>query len=156
MIMDNTEVSPGERRRNSSETIGHNKVAIPRAAPAPPPARRRVERACQECRERKTRCGGQKPICAQCPAFGVNCVYPSSHREKREEQEVREKQLKTQNEQFKSLLGKLADRAGSIAEDINRSLGVRTSCFLIAVPLYVFISNRTDNHREETQTSFWI
>lgn len=126
MVMDKIEDLPKEKGKNSSETIDQNKVAIPRAVPAlQTPARRRVERACQECRERKIRCGGQKPSCEQCSAFGVGCVYPSSRREK---QEVRARQLEKQNEQFKSLLEKLAGRADSIAEDINQTLGVRT-CF---------------------------
>lgn len=125
--MDGIGVSPGERKRHSTETFGdQNKVAIPRIAPAlQPPARRRVKRACEECRERKNRCGGQKPSCEQCATFHVNCVYPSSRREK---QEVRVEQLKSENEQSKSLLVKLAGRVGSIADDINQTLGVRT-CF---------------------------
>ena len=123
--MDNTEVSPGERKRHSTEAFGPQvKVPIPRVTPAPqPPARRRVERACEECRERKIRCGGQKPTCEQCATFGVDCVYPSSHRER---QEVREKQLKSENDHLKSLLGKLAGNVGSIADEINQTLGVRT------------------------------
>ena len=125
--MDSIGISPGKRKGYSTESSGgQDKVAIPRVVPAlQPPARRRVERACEECRERKIKCGGQKPACEQCATFGVGCVYPSSRREK---QEVQIQQLKSENEQFKSLLGKLAGRVGSIAGDINHSLGVRT-CF---------------------------
>lgn len=77
------------------------------------------------CRERKIKCGGHKPACEQCATFGVDCVYPAS---RREEQEVQVEQLKSKNELFKSLLVKLAGRGGSIADDINQTLGVR-ACF---------------------------
>lgn len=125
--MDRIGASPGKRKRHSTETFGgHNKVAIPRVAPASqPPVRRRVQRACEGCRERKVKCGGQKPVCEQCTTFGVNCVYPSSRREK---QEVQVEQLKSENEQLKSLLAKLAGRVDSIVDDINQTLGVCT-CF---------------------------
>lgn len=105
---------------------GQNKVAIPRAGPAPqPPARRRIGRACQVCRERKIKCGGQKPACEQCATLGVECAYVSSQREKRE---IQVEQLKSENELFRSLLAKLAGRGGFVADDINQTLGVRT-CF---------------------------
>lgn len=120
MIMDES-----ASRRHSTEGIGgQNKVAIPRAGTAlQPPARRRIGRACQVCRERKIKCGGQKPSCEQCATLGVDCVYVSSEREKRETQS---EQLKSENEQFRSLLLKLEGRGGSIADEINQTLGVCT------------------------------
>lgn len=123
--MDNIGFSPGDRKRHPTEAFGvQDKVPIPRVTPAlQPPARRRVERACEECRERKIRCGGQKPACKQCADFGVDCVYTSSRREK---QEFREKQLESENDHLKSLLGKLAGNVGSIADEINQTLGVCT------------------------------
>lgn len=134
--MDRIGVSTGERKRHSTEAFGsHDKVAIPRAASALQPPPRRTERACQECRERKIRCGGQRPACEQCATFGVGCVYPLSHQEK---QKAQVEQLKSENEELKSVLVKLSGRVGSIADDIDQTLGVRPCFSLRAVPLYMF------------------
>ena len=125
--MDRIGASAGKRKCHTTENFGgHNKVAIPRVPPASqPPARRRVERACEGCRERKIKCEGQKPACAQCATSGVDCVYPPSRREKQEEQV---EQLKSENEQYKSLLVKLTGLMGSIENEISQTLGVCT-CF---------------------------
>lgn len=107
----------------SSIDTSMDRVAIPRAGPLPPPAtRRRVERACQACRDRKIRCDGERPTCSHCLNTKVNCVYPSNRREKDKDAL---QQLKSQNEQYKSLLEKIAGRVGCIAEDIDQVLGVR-------------------------------
>jgi len=51
----------------------------------------------------------------------VNCVYPLNRREK-DKDELQ--QLKSENEQYRSLLGKVAGRVGCITKDIDQVLGV--------------------------------
>ena len=60
------------------------KVAIPRQPPnsAAPRYNRRVPRACESCRQRKTKCSGDTPVCRQCRELRVNCHYPVGWREK--------------------------------------------------------------------------
>ncbi|KAJ6004971.1 transcriptional regulator family: Fungal Specific TF [Penicillium herquei] len=58
------------------------KVAIPRAnSTIIQGGRRRVSRACESCRMRKSKCSGQKPACRQCRELSIRCIYPSSARE---------------------------------------------------------------------------
>lgn len=99
-----------------------DRIAIPHAGPLPPPAtRRRVGRACQACRDRKIRCGGEKPSCRQCLNMSVYCTYPSTRREKDKDEFQR---LKSQNERYQALLGRVAERAGCIVEDVEQMLEV--------------------------------
>lgn len=100
-----------------------DRIAIPRAGPLPPPAtRRRLERACQACCDRKIRCNGERPTCRHCLNTKANCVY---HSNRLEEDKDALQQLKSQNEQYKSLLEKIAGRVRCIAENIDQVLGVR-------------------------------
>lgn len=60
------------------------KVAIPRQPPGnnTPRYNRRVPRACESCRQRKTKCSGDAPICRQCRELRVTCHYPVGWRER--------------------------------------------------------------------------
>lgn len=59
------------------------KVAIPRSrAGASLRYSRRVAKACESCRQRKTKCSGDTPICRQCRELRVRCQYPDGMREK--------------------------------------------------------------------------
>lgn len=60
------------------------KVAIPRQPPGnnAPRYNRRVPRACESCRQRKTKCSGDAPICRQCRELRVTCHYPVGWRER--------------------------------------------------------------------------
>ncbi|RJE23550.1 Transcription factor [Aspergillus sclerotialis] len=59
------------------------KVAIPRQLRrAAAPYGRRVPRACESCRHRKTKCSGDNPACRQCSELGITCHYPDSWKEK--------------------------------------------------------------------------
>jgi hypothetical protein len=42
-----------------------------------------VKSACWECRKRKAKCNGQKPLCSTCTKFDTECVYDSDVRESR-------------------------------------------------------------------------
>jgi hypothetical protein len=59
------------------------KVAIPRQPPGNTPRfNRRVPRACESCRTRKTKCSGDTPVCRQCRELRAVCQYPVGWREK--------------------------------------------------------------------------
>lgn len=70
----NTEIQP----------VAIPKVAIPRqtTSVAATGYGRRVPRACESCRQRKTKCSGDTPACRQCRELRVDCCYPVSWKEK--------------------------------------------------------------------------
>ncbi|KAF7719226.1 Fungal Zn(2)-Cys(6) binuclear cluster domain-containing protein [Penicillium ucsense] len=74
-------LSASQKRPNAATNA---KVAIPRQPPNSyaPRYNRRVPRACESCRQRKTKCSGDTPICRQCRELRVNCHYPVGWREK--------------------------------------------------------------------------
>ncbi|KAJ0417004.1 fungal-specific transcription factor domain-containing protein [Aspergillus carlsbadensis] len=68
--------APHERSLNS-------KVAIPRSASSiTVPNRGRVSRACENCRDQKVKCSGQRPTCQRCQESGIQCSYGDRKREK--------------------------------------------------------------------------
>ncbi|KAM9877950.1 hypothetical protein VD0002_g1838 [Verticillium dahliae] len=40
-----------------------------------PGARKYTTKACQECRRRRAKCGGEKPACTRCQRRGIECAY---------------------------------------------------------------------------------
>ncbi|THH16635.1 hypothetical protein EW146_g4037 [Bondarzewia mesenterica] len=44
------------------------------------PARQRTEQACQKCRERKTKCSGNRPVCQRCASRGLLCKYAENEK----------------------------------------------------------------------------
>ncbi|KAJ6012407.1 hypothetical protein N7522_002762 [Penicillium canescens] len=60
------------------------KVAIPRLAGSKAGfgGRRRSARACEHCRQRKTKCDGQRPTCGQCVKCNHQCSYEDVKRPK--------------------------------------------------------------------------
>lgn len=50
------------------------------ASASSPPKRRRISRACLQCRTRKIKCNGQEPACDNCVASAQTCVYTESKR----------------------------------------------------------------------------
>lgn len=61
----------------------NGKVAIPRhRAGIAPRYNRRVPRACESCRQRKTKCSGDTPVCRQCRELRVTCNYPVGWKER--------------------------------------------------------------------------
>lgn len=71
---------------DTASTVGngsHAKVAIPRhRGGVAPRYNRRVPRACESCRQRKTKCSGDTPICRQCRELRATCKYPVGWKEK--------------------------------------------------------------------------
>src|SRR2546423_4130720 len=66
------------------------KVAIPRLKKTAEAAsssvrssgRHRVNHACEPCRQRKTKCSGERPVCTHCQDFKIACFYADSKRDK--------------------------------------------------------------------------
>ncbi|KAJ5239825.1 hypothetical protein N7468_004444 [Penicillium chermesinum] len=70
-----------------SKPSSNGKVAIPRSRSGiAPKYSRRVPRACESCRQRKTKCSGDTPVCRQCRELRVSCHYPVGWREKTKKQ----------------------------------------------------------------------
>lgn len=44
------------------------------------PKRRRISKACMQCRARKTKCNGEEPVCETCRIQGLECSYTKSRR----------------------------------------------------------------------------
>lgn len=69
--------------RSSKTLTAQTKVAIPRQRVAAAPRyNRRVPRACASCRQRKTKCSGDTPVCRQCRELRATCSYPDGWRER--------------------------------------------------------------------------
>lgn len=64
------------------------KIAIPRLpreidnASANSIEKSRVSHACEPCRQRKTKCSGERPVCKHCEDFQINCVYADGKRDR--------------------------------------------------------------------------
>lgn len=79
---------PSLQRTDSD--LGSKKMAIPRLAEGAESAftspgrfhRRHVRRACESCRQRKTKCTGDKSGCRNCREAGIICCYTDGKREK--------------------------------------------------------------------------
>ncbi|KAJ5287527.1 hypothetical protein N7478_003213 [Penicillium angulare] len=70
-----------------SRAPSNAKVAIPRSRGGIAPRyNRRVPRACESCRQRKTKCSGDTPICRQCRELRVTCNYPVGWKERTKKQ----------------------------------------------------------------------
>ena len=42
----------------------------------------RVAHACEPCRQRKTKCSGERPACQHCEDFKLHCVYADGKRDR--------------------------------------------------------------------------
>lgn len=73
-----------------AERLNSKKMAIPRLPEGAEAAftspgrfhRRHVRRACESCRQRKTKCTGDKSGCRNCREAGIICCYTDGKREK--------------------------------------------------------------------------
>jgi hypothetical protein len=76
--------SPNMQPIGPSKTLAaQTKVAIPRQRVATAPRyNRRVPRACASCRQRKTKCSGDTPVCRQCRELRATCNYPEGWSER--------------------------------------------------------------------------
>jgi len=65
---------------------GRAKVPIPRARALNSRAAerknmKRASHACEPCRQRKTKCDSQRPMCSHCANYKINCHYGEGKRE---------------------------------------------------------------------------
>lgn len=76
----------------------------------------RVAVACNLCRQRKTRCDAQKPVCGNCAKYGEECVYISTNR-----QHSSHLQLNSMNKRIERLERAFAKFTGSKASQNDES-----------------------------------
>ncbi|KAG0155069.1 hypothetical protein PDIDSM_642 [Penicillium digitatum] len=121
----NTLATTGPQTANEALTrptkalAAHTKVAIPRQRVATAPRyNRRVPRACASCRQRKTKCSGDTPVCRQCRELRATCSYPEGWRERTK------KQIKTLSEKALEYENLLKDLGGLV--DFNAAERIRS------------------------------
>ncbi|KAL2853454.1 fungal-specific transcription factor domain-containing protein [Aspergillus pseudoustus] len=82
-VTNNTEIAANASTTTPQERPLNSKVAIPRSVSANTvPNRGRVSRACENCRDQKVKCSGQRPTCQRCQESGIQCSYGDRKREK--------------------------------------------------------------------------
>lgn len=69
----------------------------------------RVAHACEPCRQRKTKCSGERPVCQHCEDFKLTCMYADGKRDKTKKQLG---SLVGRVEEYEQLLEELSLRAG--------------------------------------------
>ncbi|KAJ7024285.1 hypothetical protein C8F04DRAFT_1192567 [Mycena alexandri] len=69
--------------RRSSQDLDNLDNSPGPPSPGLPPARQRTIQACGQCRQRKTRCSGDHPVCKRCTARGLICQYSDRERVRR-------------------------------------------------------------------------
>ncbi|KAF3398432.1 Thiamine repressible regulatory protein [Penicillium rolfsii] len=102
---------------------GSKKRAIPRLADGAESAftspgrfhRRHVRRACESCRQRKTKCTGDKSGCRNCREAGIICCYTDGKREKSKRQLA---SLSTKVQAYEDVIRKLSNRFGVSDEQL--------------------------------------
>ncbi|KAJ5722541.1 hypothetical protein N7488_000576 [Penicillium malachiteum] len=96
------------------------KVAIPRhRVGVAPRYNRRVPRACESCRQRKTKCSGDTPVCRQCRELRATCNYPVGWKERTKKQVEK---LTEKAQDYESLLKDLGNIVESRTADRIKSL----------------------------------
>ncbi|KAJ5901681.1 hypothetical protein N7495_002209 [Penicillium taxi] len=109
-----TPVPPLQR---ADTEISTRKMAIPRLAEGAESVftspgrfhRRHVRRACESCRQRKTKCTGDKSGCRNCREVGIICCYTDGKREKSKRQLA---SLSAKVQAYEDVIKKLSDRFG--------------------------------------------
>lgn len=83
----------------------------------------RTSRACETCRERKSKCDGVIPTCSQCVAQGLeNCFYPE-RKVIRQEKEIAS--LRSEIKYYRKLLRNIShEDNGSNTFKVNRAIRV--------------------------------
>ena len=83
---------PTKSHRGSKQSQNPAKVAIPRLRRnsedqslfkgSAATDKNRVAHACEPCRQRKTKCSGERPRCQHCEDFKLQCVYADGKRDR--------------------------------------------------------------------------
>ncbi|KAJ5226286.1 hypothetical protein N7468_007511 [Penicillium chermesinum] len=115
--------APGSSLHRSDSDLGSKKMAIPRLAEGAESAftspgrfhRRHVRRACESCRQRKTKCTGDKSGCRNCREAGIICCYTDGKREKSKRQLA---SLSSKVQAYEDVIKKLSSRFGISDEQL--------------------------------------
>ncbi|KAL8770213.1 MAG: hypothetical protein Q9209_004055 [Squamulea sp. 1 TL-2023] len=70
-------------------------------------SKHRVTHACEPCRQRKTKCSGERPICKHCEDFKIYCVYEDGKRDRTKKEY---NLMAAQVSEYEALLQDLGDR----------------------------------------------
>ncbi|KAJ5888096.1 hypothetical protein N7495_008137 [Penicillium taxi] len=112
-----------DAQAKSRASTPNGKIAIPRNRGGfAPRFNRRVPRACESCRARKTKCSGDTPVCRQCRELRVSCNYPIGFREKTKRQVDK---LTDKAQDYENLLKELGGMVEARAGEKIRSLLAR-------------------------------
>ncbi|KAJ5361685.1 hypothetical protein N7541_002529 [Penicillium brevicompactum] len=109
--------NPVSNLESGDSKITTKKMAIPRLAEGAESAftspgrfhRRHVRRACESCRQRKTKCTGDKSGCRNCREAGIICCYTDGKREKSKRQLA---SLSAKVQAYEDVISKLSNRFG--------------------------------------------
>ncbi|KAJ5259451.1 hypothetical protein N7478_012432 [Penicillium angulare] len=109
--------------QRSDSDLGTKKMAIPRLAEGAESAfaspgrfhRRHVRRACESCRQRKTKCTGDKSGCRNCREAGIICCYTDGKREKSKRQLA---SLSAKVQAYEDVIKRLSSRFGVSDEQL--------------------------------------
>ncbi|KAL8802281.1 MAG: hypothetical protein Q9182_003933, partial [Xanthomendoza sp. 2 TL-2023] len=95
----------------------------------------RVSHACEPCRQRKTKCSGERPICKHCEDFKITCLYEDGKRDRTKNS--RGRMTSTESDRRDIVTEhQVPARKGSIGsldcikEDLNRSAASRATGFM--------------------------
>ncbi|KAJ5997847.1 hypothetical protein N7522_009507 [Penicillium canescens] len=115
--------NPVPQLQHRDTDLGSKKMAIPRLAEGAESAftspgrfhRRHVRRACESCRQRKTKCTGDKSGCRNCREAGIICCYTDGKREKSKRQLA---SLSAKVQAYEDVISKLSNRFGVSDEQL--------------------------------------
>ncbi|KAH8692227.1 putative C6 transcription factor [Talaromyces proteolyticus] len=112
--------------KHPSSRVGGAKVAIPRAPvfSEQSSGNKRVGHACEPCREQKTKCSGDRPVCQRCQDLGLSCLYGDRKRERTAKQ-LRDyaKQIQEYEQLFNNLHPKLDQQDVQLIQDTLSRVG---------------------------------
>ncbi|KAJ6010286.1 hypothetical protein N7522_005302, partial [Penicillium canescens] len=99
-----------------------DKVAIPRGlGPGIPTSNKRVNRACDSCREQKAKCSGHRPACQRCRQSDITCIYADKKRERDAKQSA---DLRSRIREYEELLRTLHPRLDrQMATEVEKVIG---------------------------------
>lgn len=64
---------PRLRRNSEDQSLSKGSVSADK---------NRVSHACEPCRQRKTKCSGERPVCQHCEDFKLACIYADGKRDR--------------------------------------------------------------------------
>ncbi|KAL9600563.1 MAG: hypothetical protein Q9219_003109 [cf. Caloplaca sp. 3 TL-2023] len=119
-------------------------------------SKHRVTHACEPCRQRKTKCSGERPVCKHCEDFRIACVYADGKRDRtKREYNI----MAAQVADYKDLLQDLSDRVcdedqlriqkllGADDRSLHEEDANQATSWNSATPDGIGISNLVNEHR---------